>query len=484
MAEGNSLSRAESMSTINTETDYDDNNEEEFNVTSPGKDNIYSSALNVTQNEPINLDLLKVKYNDTDVGPYKIVIEFLIKEKEKFKINKISVARILKTCGVNDSLLDIKKASKNQLVAYFDHYEAANKLTTCQNLKLRNLKAYIPLHTLSVTGVIAGIPNDLKIEELQDDIDANGIQIIKIVRLQREVNGYKVNTNRIAITFRSNTLPRHVKLFRVRCPVEMFVPKVILCQSCLRYNHKTEHCKGYERCANCGSKNHKESECKNRTYCFYCKQSHKANGNYCGEPQKQRNIRMLMGIRRISYREVLDEYHYFEQSGFELYNSAHKVPDVYESYNSNIQSIHNELREQTHNIIKVDRVSDSYKPNNRNENFNQHNTVKATNPGSITKEILQEEQQPEQQARQSKRRKYNEAELGSYGKNNNYEDNSVENDVNNIEVTYQNLIYEVNEMLNSNVSDEILKENIKKASLKLESNIKFQLLNSQNLNKL
>lgn len=471
----NNLSRSASEATL-TDPEYEDDLMDEFES---GKSNINTSITSVSQKEPkksTNTNFLKIKYNDNDVGPYKIVIEFLNRDKEVYKINKISVARILKTCGVNDSLIDIKKSSKSQLVAYFDHYEAANRLTTCQNLKLHNLNAYIPLHILSVTGVVSGIPNDLKKEELQDDIDANGLQILKIIRLQREINGTKVNTNRIAITFRSNTLPRHIKMFRVRCPVEMFVPKVILCQSCLRYNHKTENCKGYARCANCGSKQHDEIECRNETYCFYCKQPHKANGNYCKEPQKQRNIRMLMGIRRITYREVNDEYQYFEQCGFDLYNSVHKVPDVYESFNTNQQPELNYEKERVFNYTKTKQAIKPptiTKSKETSEQPSSMPTAKESSEIAAPQIINQVAELP----RSVKRRKCEESE--TINNENQIRNSEEENINNNIESVYQNLLYEVNEILNSDVNDETFKETIKKASLKLESNIKFQLINNK-----
>lgn len=274
-------------------------------------------------------------YKQTDHGPFKVMVEKIFNEstsgERKIGINKIAVGVILQQNGFGKTILDIKKAAFTKVTVYVDNWKEANRLVNCQNLLLKNLKAYIPKGYISVKGVINGVPEELTMDEIMPHID-DQVEIMEMFRMTRKTSdGNRLPTRKIGIVFRSNTLPEIVRVFRVLTKVEPFVTRVVQCEKCLRYGHTTTNCKSSTpRCANCAEKH--EGQCVKETRCAHCKGEHNSMDPQCPERIKQKNIKTLMAKRNITYQEAWQYCKIETTNGYSILQNIDSFPTPYESF--------------------------------------------------------------------------------------------------------------------------------------------------------
>ncbi|XP_058816307.1 uncharacterized protein LOC131679584 [Topomyia yanbarensis] len=184
----------------------------------------------------------------------------------------------------------------------------ANFFVGNEKLKERGYKAYIPRHVVCVTGVLAGIPADISVDEIKADMECK-YPVVDVYRLNRFVDGSPRPTNRVSVTFRTKQLLEKVKIFCCWNQVRPFVQKVLFCKNCHRCIHKTENCKSKLRCSNC-TEIHDETDvnyknCTKQLKCWYCKTtSHGTTDETCPEREKQRNKKALMARQNLTFVEA------------------------------------------------------------------------------------------------------------------------------------------------------------------------------------
>lgn len=286
---------------------------------------------------PTKLINKNLRYNINDIGPYRIIME---PTKEKY-INKIALARFLRSNNLIDEMIDIKKTGQKKATVYFNTVESANNvLEFHKNIKSDSLEhkfiAYLPLYFIVVKGVITGIPLDMSIEEVKEELADNG-DILDIYRMNRFRDGKKEPSDRMCISFRSQFLPKSIKLCYIRSRILPYISKVVYCQKCLRFNHKKENCKGKNICQNCSKRNCKsiedESICLNSAFCIHCKKSHAVFSDpECKEIVKQNKIRSIMSERALTYTEVRDEFEYFSNNRFNIIDPDSEPIKIHENY--------------------------------------------------------------------------------------------------------------------------------------------------------
>ncbi|XP_058821795.1 uncharacterized protein LOC131683653 [Topomyia yanbarensis] len=243
-------------------------------------------------------------YTVQDDGPYRIYVESANAEK----INKFSLGSVIRKMDkYRHHVIELKYLGRNKIIVFMNSYKKANLFVGDERVKECGYKAYIPRHLLCVTGVLAGIPTDISVEEIKQEIECD-YQVVDVYRLNQFVEGRSRPTNRVSVTFRAKQLPEKVKLFCCTQRISPFIQKVLFCQKCHRFNHKTENCKGKRRCANC-SEIHDEEEsykhCANDMKCLYCKSAnHRTVDAICPEKEKQRTIKSLMAKRSLTYVEA------------------------------------------------------------------------------------------------------------------------------------------------------------------------------------
>lgn len=182
----------------------------------------------------------------------------------------------------------------------------ANSIVTDRALIEKGYKAYIPRHLISISGVLTGIPAEITNDEIFEGIESTK-PVLSVYRLSRYVEGVKVPTNRVSVTFRTSSLPERIKLFCTSCKIYPFIRKIQFCTKCHRYNHDAQNCRGKERCKNCARIHESDgiNNCISEVKCYYCKTSqHKTEDPSCPERQRQASIKKIMAKKNLTYIEA------------------------------------------------------------------------------------------------------------------------------------------------------------------------------------
>lgn len=267
----------------------------------------------------------KYLYNsENDVGPFRIIIE-----RKNKPINKITAGYLLKKLKLNSGLMDMKKNGIKKVIAYFKTAVEANAILNYNTCQLE-YNFFLPVHFISVRGVISGIPEDITLEEIIEEIDTN-TEILHTYRINRFKDGKKVPTDKVSIAFRTNQLPRYVRLCNIRSRVDPFISKSAFCTKCLRFNHMEKNCRSNKiRCNKCSAYDCSGEKCEN--YCFFCKENHKPNSKLCKETTKQKKIKTIMATAALSYQEVNDELDYFLKNKYDVLSDLEEEPKIYQTY--------------------------------------------------------------------------------------------------------------------------------------------------------
>lgn len=192
-----------------------------------------------------------ITYDFRDTAPYRVYFEMRNKSGDE-KINKFTLgATLMKISNMKQFILDMKYVGKYKIIVFLNNYTKANQLVQIINNGKTKYRAYVPKHLVCISGVISGVKTDLDIEEIKQNIESD-VPIVDIRRMTRFVAGTgKVPIARLCGTFRSNELPRSVRLLCCMGTVQPFTPKVVVCLNCLRFGHRTENCRGTMRCGKC-----------------------------------------------------------------------------------------------------------------------------------------------------------------------------------------------------------------------------------------
>lgn len=275
------------------------------------------------------------EYEAKDHGPYRVILQLLDNQDGKLKINKLSLGRLLtKKDEYKKNIQNLRMLGANRVMAFLSSYQSANNLQKDSMLKKNNLKAYIPRNFVSVSGVVAGVPTDMTIDEIKENIKSD-VPILDIARLHRYEEGKKVEAQRISITFRSNKLPTEVKMFCCINTVRPFISKPVLCHKCLRYNHQTDGCRSKKRCSNCTQQHENMDDgCQNKTKCLYCKTEHKTTDEDCPERVRQKNIKTIMAKTTLTYMEAREQNPILTQNRYEMLQNLDEYPTLPSSYSA------------------------------------------------------------------------------------------------------------------------------------------------------
>lgn len=164
----------------------------------------------------------------------------------------------------------------------------ANNFLTMNNFLGKNkLKAFVPSHLTETTGVIRYVPKDLSNEDIYKSIACDA-EVISIKRFMRKVDGKLTPLGTIAVTFATTSLPQYAFIQMFRYPIHMYIPPLLQCYKCLKFNHSAKVCRGSQVCSSCaGQHSYKECDVEEVT-CINCNGNHLAISRDC--PVKQKKI--------------------------------------------------------------------------------------------------------------------------------------------------------------------------------------------------
>ena len=221
----------------------------------------------------------------------------------------------------NHSIVGIASINKFKIRVQFERSTEANNFSIDPILKENKFQAYIPYFLTTKTGIVRNFPIELEVEDLlNQDYCTSPYKIIKAERMKRLVSSNDGNgspvlapTSSIKVIFQSQTLPDYIVIHSVRTGVTPFIPKPIICGSCLRYGHRAPFCKSRtKRCTRCTVLGHEIKDCSNANKCLYCQTGDHLTTNLakCPEFVTQKKIKELMVVKNYSFQEALKTVKY------------------------------------------------------------------------------------------------------------------------------------------------------------------------------
>lgn len=183
--------------------------------------------------------------------------------------------------------------------------EANNFLKMEQFLMKNKMKAFIPSYLTEVIGVIRYVPTEMSNEEIYKNITSDA-EVVSIKRFMKKVDGKLVPLNTVAVTFASTCLPQYTYINMFRYPVHIYIPPLLQCYKCLKFNHSAKVCRGQQNCSSCAGQ-HSYKECDvEEIVCINCSGNHLAVSRDCPLKKKKQEEKKNQHIRR-SYAAVVSK---------------------------------------------------------------------------------------------------------------------------------------------------------------------------------
>lgn len=233
-----------------------------------------------------------------DSEEVSIILE-LIELELKQPFHPVQVGKLLTEEGFHSSL-EILKLGKFRFRIVTNNPNALKKL----KLDKYNLRLWEPKIKDHVMCVVKGVPENLKEQEVKQNIEAD-TEIIKVERMKTRNNQRElVDTNNLKVTFKGTRIPEIVKIYGCCFRCEMYVFPIRQCEKCWRFGHGTKFCTNKQvKCKNCGGDDCKNG-CTGNTKSVNCRKEHSANDKNCPERKRRQLILKEMKTQKISYVEA------------------------------------------------------------------------------------------------------------------------------------------------------------------------------------
>lgn len=210
---------------------------------------------------------------------FKVFVESVNKEKLGNK-NPIYLNHIFSRDV--KGVVAVHRVNANKLALRFKQLNHANNFLLDETfLNKYSLKAYIPAREIEKTGIIRFVPQNISNKELFTKLSSQ-YDILAVRRFTKRVGEDRVPLQTVSITFLSNSLPDNVQYDLFSYRVFEYVPPLLQCFKCFKFNHAAKVCNGRQRCSIC-SKEHFYKDCDNPTQlcCANCSGPHLAISKAC-----------------------------------------------------------------------------------------------------------------------------------------------------------------------------------------------------------
>ena len=282
----------------------------------PGSTSL-TSASNNSSSTLQSVDKYSNKYDIKDSGPFIVILESSTQNLGNFHPMSIGKLILQEHKELDNYIHSINMAGKNRVKVTFKSSYHANILLASEILKNKEIKSFIPQYLTKRVGIIRGVDLSLSEEEVKDlitPLQGQYFTIVDVTRMKRKIVNegkdpeYKP-TGTMKISFKGQQLPSCISICKVICEVEPFVQRVVQCFNCLRYGHVSAQCRSKVKCAKCGNE-HSSTECTStsKPSCIFCNGDHSSSDRkVCPEFKKQKNIKTIMAIENISYRDATNK---------------------------------------------------------------------------------------------------------------------------------------------------------------------------------
>lgn len=230
------------------------------------------------------------------------------------------------------SILSITSTGFSKVKVELSSAIKANTLTQDPILTINNLKAYIPNYLMFKFGVVRNVHPSISEKEITEEI-CSEVKVLSAKRLKRKFrndgNTEWKDSYSVCLKFEGQVLPKYIYLLGMRCEVNIYVPKVMLCFKCLRYGHSSKNCKSAtSRCNICaGSHNQEQCDNKNQIKCIHCKEAHKASYQGCEVYKKMVHIKKAMITNNLTFTEAKSTYEHQTRYASALTKNLFVIPN-------------------------------------------------------------------------------------------------------------------------------------------------------------
>lgn len=265
------------------------------------------SVNNSTQNNMAQIKKPLFLYDTKHSGPFTVYVESSQKSGDNIgRLSALKIAREIFQLNLKN-VRKINNKGINRISVDFLNRESANSFVQDETLIKKGYNLYIPSNLVTCKGLVRRIDLDENVEHFSLICKSN-VEILHAQRLNRKViNDGKaeyVPTGTVLFTFKGTNLPQYVDFYNLPYPVNVYVPPVTQCYSCLLYGHTKKNCKSKPKCFNCADKKHEEQETEKftcPTKCHFCRENHRSNSKTCPEYKRQQNIKKLMAFENLTY---------------------------------------------------------------------------------------------------------------------------------------------------------------------------------------
>lgn len=255
-------------------------------------------------------------YGKNDQGPFFVIVKH---EENDKKMTDLQAGRIMVSLNIK-GVKSVDRVNPYTAKVNFNNYHEANSLLMNANLKMKQIKAYVPTNILTKKGVIHDISLENTIADIKMNISCRS-PIVDIQRMTQRNKHYEqskpdskenprfIDTERIIVTFRAQELPQEVQIFYAKRKVDLYRPRVKFCNQCQSYGHvNTEKfpCKNQKACEKCGETHENEEEkCSER--CKFCKDKHRPSFWKCPKHSEEQKLETEAYYSNKSVKEVRAE---------------------------------------------------------------------------------------------------------------------------------------------------------------------------------
>lgn len=251
----------------------------------------------------------KYEYNFFDASPYVVHISAM--DSKTDYLHPLTLGKILYEKLPTNSIQSIKRLGSNRLAIYFGLYTEANRFLKSDILSSLKLKAQIPYNNLFIKGIARNIVTKMSEQEIKDNAKTEEkYEIVHVHRFQRKVTSQDgvvsyVPSTTCVLTFRSQRLPRCVRIFYSQFPVQKYNERALQCSKCSKFGHSQKICRNTPKCLKCAD-NHEKEKCTSQIKkCANCSaDNHSASDKKCPLYQEELILTAMMSERRITRFEA------------------------------------------------------------------------------------------------------------------------------------------------------------------------------------
>lgn len=136
-------------------------------------------------------------------------------------------------------------------------------------------------------------------EELETELSSFGV--VKAFRIHKKVQGQKIPTPNVILTFERSELPEKIILDFQVLKVRPYEPNPFQCYSCFNYRHSSKKCTNKKICGKCGGDPHDSNDCGQNPKCINCNGPHPAFDRNCPKYKYEKAIEKIKAFEKVSY---------------------------------------------------------------------------------------------------------------------------------------------------------------------------------------